>query len=169
MGKLVYFGAYGRAESIRILLSQAKVEFEDERIPFEDWPARKSEFPVGQVPVWVENGVQYNQSCAILRMLGKRHGFYASEPEKMWAIDCALDTVSENASKINRWLKFDAEGHKVFTTVAQNIADFIHKSLHSHEGHFLAGPEMTIADFMAASYIFRIVYNINYPNQEWVK
>ena len=102
-------------------------------------------------------------------MLGKRHGFYASEPEKMWAIDCALDTVSENASKINRWLKFDAEGHKVFTTVAQNIADFIHKSLHSHEGHFLAGPEMTIADFMAASYIFRIVYNINYPNQEWVK
>ena len=32
MSKLIYFGLYGRGEKLRILLSHAKVEFEDERI-----------------------------------------------------------------------------------------------------------------------------------------
>ena len=35
MSKLVYFGLYGRGEKLRVLLSHAKVEFEDERVTFE--------------------------------------------------------------------------------------------------------------------------------------
>ena len=33
--KLVYFDGYARAEMLRVLLSHAKVKYEDDRIPFD--------------------------------------------------------------------------------------------------------------------------------------
>ncbi len=53
----MYFDAYARGEGIRILLAHAKVNFEDNRIEFKDWPALKATMPGGQIPVWVEDGV----------------------------------------------------------------------------------------------------------------
>ena len=40
--KLIYFNGRGRGEPARLILAQAGVEYEDERIEFEDWPALKS-------------------------------------------------------------------------------------------------------------------------------
>ena len=40
--KLTYFNARARAELARIIFTVAGVEFEDERIEMEDWPARKA-------------------------------------------------------------------------------------------------------------------------------
>ena len=39
--KLIYFNGRGRGEPARLILAQAGVEYEDERIEFEDWPALK--------------------------------------------------------------------------------------------------------------------------------
>ena len=39
--KLIYFNGRGRGEPARLILAQAGVEYEDERIEFEDWPAFK--------------------------------------------------------------------------------------------------------------------------------
>ena len=39
--KLTYFPGYGLAESIRLLLSYAEIDFEDERFAHEDWPKVK--------------------------------------------------------------------------------------------------------------------------------
>ena len=39
--KLIYFNGKGRAEPARLILAQAKVEYEDHRIEFADWPALK--------------------------------------------------------------------------------------------------------------------------------
>ena len=72
-----YFDAYSRGEGIRILLAHAKVDFDDKRVAGQDWPALKTSgvLPGGQMPTWLENGVYYNQSKAILRKLAKKYGY----------------------------------------------------------------------------------------------
>ncbi len=71
--KVIYFGVYGRVEFIRMLLTHAKVSFEDERLDGLAFGARKAagEFPNGQLPVVVHNGKMLNESTSILRYLGK--------------------------------------------------------------------------------------------------
>ena len=39
--KLIYFPLTGRAEAIRLMFAAAGVEYEDCRIPFEEWPKLK--------------------------------------------------------------------------------------------------------------------------------
>ena len=130
----------------------------------------KANMPNGQLPVWEEHGKMFNQSGAILRMLGKRHGFYSEEPEKMWAIDSAVDTMSDYGSKIAPLImgkKFDPEGHKVYKEAIEGLAGYIHRTLHDHKGHFLAAADITNADFAAAALIFGVVFNDHFPHKVW--
>ena len=60
---LVYFTLHGKADSMRMLLHKAGVDYNDERISFADWPARKAsgQFPTGQVPIYIgADGKVYN-------------------------------------------------------------------------------------------------------------
>lgn len=59
--KLYYFDGYGRAESIRMLLSHAKQEFEDIRLSKEEFAPLKAEgkFEFGQLPGLEIDGVMY--------------------------------------------------------------------------------------------------------------
>ena len=56
MPKLYYFNIYGKAEPIRMLLSYAKVPFEDCRLEKEEFAKMKKEghFPGGQVPIYID-------------------------------------------------------------------------------------------------------------------
>jgi len=47
MRKVTYFGIYGKAEPIRVLLARAKVTFEDERLDKGTFGAKKA----GRVPI----------------------------------------------------------------------------------------------------------------------
>lgn len=89
--KLIYFNTRGRAEPLRLIFSYAGVNFVDERIERENWPALKpskthpcfrlqvshtvsiSETVFGQIPILdIDNGkVVLAQSKAIGRYLGK--------------------------------------------------------------------------------------------------
>lgn len=39
--KILYFDGKGRAETARILLAQAGIDFDDERISFDEWQKKK--------------------------------------------------------------------------------------------------------------------------------
>jgi hypothetical protein len=45
--ELIYFGGYGRAEPIRMLLAHAQVKYDDVRITFEQFAEMKSSLPSG--------------------------------------------------------------------------------------------------------------------------
>jgi len=105
-------------------------------------------------------------------MLAKQHGFYAEEPEKMWAIDSANDNFVDALVKIAPLVmgkKFDADGHKAYNAAVETIADYIHKNLHTHKRHTIAAKEQIMADFTAASFIFGCVLDEAFPMQEWAK
>ncbi|KAJ8949991.1 hypothetical protein NQ318_002401 [Aromia moschata] len=70
--KLTYFNITALGEPIRFILSYGGLEFEDNRIQFENWPGIKSSMPFGQLPILEHNGKVSNQSVAICRYLAKQ-------------------------------------------------------------------------------------------------
>ena len=96
MGKLTYFPLHGRGEATRMLLNFAKVDFENEILPFAEWKYRKSEFPAGQVPVWTdEEGNMYNQSVSIVNALARQHGFSPKGFHGEWANSWVSETLAD--------------------------------------------------------------------------
>lgn len=80
--KLSYFDVPGgRGEECRIAMFMSGVDFEDDRIPFADWPQRKAGTPLGALPVMtVEGKGTITQSGAILTYLGRTLGLHPTDP-----------------------------------------------------------------------------------------
>lgn len=57
------------------------------------------EFPLGSVPIWVEDGFKLTQSNAILRTLAIRLGYYCEDPLIAWNIDSLLDYINDMTAK----------------------------------------------------------------------
>ncbi|CAF3468100.1 unnamed protein product [Rotaria sp. Silwood1] len=91
--KLYYFNGRGRAEATRLLFTVAGQKFEDIRYEREEWPAHKSEMPLGQVPVLEVDGVKLVQSMAIARFLAKRFGLYGKDELQQARVDAVIDTA----------------------------------------------------------------------------
>jgi glutathione S-transferase len=68
--ELLYFDGAGRAETTRIMLHAAGVEFKDTRFPGTEWPEVKPTTPLGSVPVLKVDDVQYCQSVVSLTYYG---------------------------------------------------------------------------------------------------
>lgn len=108
---LHYFDVRGRAEPIRLLLAHAGVSFEDCAFQGAEWPSKKPQMPLGQVPVLVEHretgDVKIPQSMAILRHLARVHGVDGKTEDERLAADVAAETASDLASAFSR-LRFSS-------------------------------------------------------------
>lgn len=80
--KLTYFDVPGgRGEECRIAMFMSGVDFEDDRIPFAEWPQRKASTPLGALPLMtVEGKGTLTQSNAILVYLGRTLGMHPTDP-----------------------------------------------------------------------------------------
>merc|ERR1712178_642759 len=90
--KLSYFNIEGLGEPIRLLFKLAHVEFEDNRVAFEDWPALKPKTPNGAMPIVEMDGRVYTQLQAIMRYFGGQHGMYPTGGIEQYNVDevCGL-------------------------------------------------------------------------------
>ena len=103
--KLWYFDGYGRGEAIRLLLNHAGVQFEDARLKWAEWSEIKHDrekFPYGQLPVLEKDGKFYPQSGAILRMLGREHGYYPTDPEEIYGVENNLELLNDFTTPIGK-------------------------------------------------------------------
>ena len=70
--KLYYFDGRGRGELIRLIFVVSGQSYEDVRISYEkEWPQKKSETPLGQLPYLDYNGMILPQSITIARFVAK--------------------------------------------------------------------------------------------------
>jgi glutathione S-transferase len=166
--KLYYFDGYGRAEAIRMLLTKAKVPFEDVRIASKDWTTKKAELPLefGQVPAIDIDGQVYTQTGAILRLLGKQHGYYSEDAFEAWRIDSGIAGFADLAKEYYDFL-FDTNEEtkkiaceKFFATTYPNWAAVFEKRLLANTSqHHLVGDKWTIVDFASASAAYSSFFN----------
>ncbi|MGV3622156.1 MAG: glutathione S-transferase [Archangium sp.] len=104
---LTYFDIpTSRGEEIRLALTIAGVEFNDERLTREQWNARKDSSPFGALPMFSQEGKPtLAQSNAILRMIASEHGLLptdAWESARHEAVMCAVEEMRAKLGPTNR-------------------------------------------------------------------
>ncbi len=170
--KLFYFDIYGRAESIRFLLSHAKVKYENIHVNGDSMNDLKTsgKLEFGQVPMLeTKDGQHLCQSWAILRFLGRKLGYYPDDLDTAWKIDSTIDAAEDY---FNTYFKFNFES--VESIKAANKENWlklvpvwinaIEKRITSNGGKFVAGNKITIADFAVAAVAFNLLVNEANPH-----
>ena len=166
--KLIYFPVHGKGDSIRMLLNHANVEFEDKHVNRAEVKAmrERGELPLGgQVPVWRdENGVQYNQTAAIMIMLGKKYGYYPEDPWDSYEDDWALANFQDiwGPSFSYKHLKAELDEEEIAATVAvfekwNNVVERKLTDLGARK--FIGGKKPSVGDFITFSAYGNYVLN----------
>jgi prostaglandin-H2 D-isomerase / glutathione transferase len=92
--KLSYFDFHGgRGEPARVALSIAGIAFQDDRVAFNDWTARKPTTPFGGMPILEVDGKRLTQSNAINRYVGRLAGLYPDDPWQAALCDQVSDAI----------------------------------------------------------------------------
>ena len=145
--KLTYFPITGRVEACRLALYVGGINFEDERISFEQFKPRKEsgEFPFGSLPVMTVDGEKFAQSGALLRYCGRLSNLYPQDPMASLKVDQMVDLVEELFVAI--YSDFSKAGReKVAAEVIPRYVSAAEEIYAKSTGPFLLGEQMSIAD-----------------------
>lgn len=163
-----------RGEPIRMLLSHAKVKFEDKRISMEEWPSQKANMPNGQIPTLElkKCGTKLGQSNAILRMLGKEHGYYPEDIMKAYHCDQLIDAYLDIIGKIYKpfFLPKDKRADSYPNIFGKLLPDFLnYVEETAGKAEFLCGDEITIADFWIGGLYTNFIANpdVGFAKESW--
>ena len=171
--KLYYFDIYGRAESCRMLLHHAKVEYENVLVNGDSMEDLKGsgKLEFGQVPMLeTEDGKHLCQSWAILRFLGRKYGYYPEDdPEVTWKIDSTIDAVEDY---LQAYLRFHFETNEErkaqlkenWLKLLPVWIQVLEKRISANGGKYIAGDKITIADFAVATVAFNFLRNEANPH-----
>ncbi|EFN78062.1 glutathione S-transferase [Harpegnathos saltator] len=154
--KLIYFNITGLGEPIRYMFHHCGIEFEDVRIEIEDWPKRKADMPMGQVPVLEIDGRKYHQSRAISRYLAKHYNLYGADGIEAMEIDTAVDSIDDlrHAIAAFYWEQDPVLKEKFKKIAFEKLPFYLDKfeeQVKKNSGHFVRG-KLSWADFVFAAY-----------------
>jgi len=96
---LTYFTGRGRAECSRLLLAQAGLVYEDCRLTFPQWAAKKASAPFGQLPLLTVDGKTFAQSNAIERYIARIGGLAGASSAEFAEIDGLTQALNDAAPK----------------------------------------------------------------------
>ncbi|KAJ8676300.1 hypothetical protein QAD02_012087 [Eretmocerus hayati] len=153
--KLIYFNSRGIAEHIRYLLALAGVEYVDERILKERWPALKKTMPYGQLPVLEVNGQYVAQSNAIARYLARKYNLVGQDEWQAMQCDVLVDSLGDLKSELLHFQKEDdlfKKEEKKAKFVKETIPFFLNKfeETVSKNNGYAVGSTTTWADLVFA-------------------
>lgn len=177
--KLSYFdiaATPGEKLRLALVLTVGKDGFEDDRIKFADWQTKKPTTKYGQMPVMTIDGVEHNQSGALLRFIGTQLGggtlYPIGDPAMLIKIEEALGVMDDLQRAFTpalyvgmrpKYLGYSesGEGWDKPAKVKEMRETFLKEELPKYmgyftkllaennaggEGGFICGPKLTIAD-----------------------
>ncbi|MDJ0794966.1 MAG: glutathione S-transferase family protein [Woeseiaceae bacterium] len=99
--KLTYFDFDGgRGEPIRIAFHHGGIEFEDERISFEEFMKMRESTRFNSVPTMEIDGNVVTQTNAMLRHVGRKVGLYPEDEMQAFYCDEPMDAVEDLLHRI---------------------------------------------------------------------
>lgn len=151
--KLTYFKAPGRAEPIRHALAIAGVDFEDEHVTFDQFPALRQSgaWPFLSLPIMTVDGATFAESAAMLRFAGKLGGLYPDDPVEAMKVDMVVDALEPILTAIFQDKSEEAR-KKVVEETFPRYFGAVDKMYAETKGPYLLGDKLTIADLKVASF-----------------
>eukprot|EP00088_Acartia_fossae_P027588 TRINITY_DN2832_c0_g1_i1.p1 TRINITY_DN2832_c0_g1~~TRINITY_DN2832_c0_g1_i1.p1 ORF type:complete len:213 (-),score=66.08 TRINITY_DN2832_c0_g1_i1:194-805(-) len=152
--KITYFDLPGRAEISRLILVQAGVDFDDERVTREAFAGMKANLPYGQLPMLEVDGHTICQSITMARFLANKYGLAGNTAmEKAYADEAvdALGDIGVAMMPMYRALRENDLATKKEKTPecvakAEPMFQNLEKRMTSRGGKYLAGDTLTWAD-----------------------
>ncbi len=164
---LIYFASRGRAELIRLILSEAGADWAEHPItvgkgspPANGRPTDFAELKAtGQLafdaaPVWEEpNGFRLAQSLAIANYLARKHGLAGKTPEEQALVEQALGGYEDTRAEFRKLVATPPEQRtklreEMLQTILPRWFGFYERLLEANGGGagFLVGSAITSAD-----------------------
>lgn len=101
MIKLVYFNFnFWRIDILRLCLSYSNIPYIYHRIPREDWPKEKVNFPFGQLPVMILNDEPFGHTHSLAIFCAKKASLYEKDELKILTINQVIDWANDITNKI---------------------------------------------------------------------
>ncbi|XP_046744901.1 glutathione S-transferase-like [Diprion similis] len=161
--KLTYFAIAGLAEPIRFLLSYGGIDYEDNRVAHENWPAIKPKTPFEQVPILEVNGKTLYQSNAIVRFLANKLNLFGSDELEHYEVDAHIETIGDLRSLLFTWQWAETPENKTAkeAETRKKAAFYLGKfenTVKENGGYFVGG-KLTAADivFAGLDYVFTFI------------
>ena len=153
--KLTYFDFDGgRAEPIRIAFHTAGVEFEDNRLSFQEFNEMRKDTRFNSLPVLEIDGDEVTQTNALCRYVGKMAGLYPADDVQALYCDEALDALEDLLHKIVP--TFGLKGEELQEARAKLVDGWLTVTLRGlgellarGGGEYFAGEDLTMADLKA--------------------
>lgn len=158
--KLTYFDMpASRGEECRMALYAAGVDFEDNRIPFEQWPALKASTPFGALPILeLPDKPALAQSNAILAYVGRRYDLHPQDAWEAARHEAILVAVEELRAALvpSGQLKDPAEKKRAREELAQGALKVWGAQMEKQiRGTFVGGERLQVADLK----LFQIMHS----------
>jgi glutathione S-transferase len=151
--KLTYFDApVSRGEECRLALHVAGVDFEDNRIKREEWPALKPKTPFGSLPIFEMPGQPpLAQSNAILVLIGRKWGLHPEDVFEAARHEAMMEHVEDLRANVGPSLRItdEAEKKKAREALVANYFPVWGANAEKHlgEGPFFGGSSIHVVDF----------------------
>lgn len=151
--KLTYFDApVSRGEECRLALHAAGIDFEDNRIKGQDWPALKPTTPFGALPVFeVPGHPPLAQTNAILTLIGRQHGLHPKDNFEAARHEAMMAHMEDCRNTVGTTMRMaDAEEKKkaregLAATYIPAWAEYAEKQI--GDGPFFGGASINVVDF----------------------
>ncbi len=148
---LTYFDIpTSRGEECRLALFLAGVDFTDERLKVDQWPARAPSTPFGALPVFTVPGLRpLAQTNAILRFIGSQHGLLPTNPHESARHEGVMGAVEDLRARLGpiSRIKDPEEKKRAREELAagylKDWSGFIERQI---DGPFVGGAAVSVAD-----------------------